>query len=81
VYALVTVALADLEDDTGGPLPVSRCQPLQHGTVEAASLALNGRAGRRLGCVALDRTLEVFDMDPVDEEEEEEEAGGSIEED
>jgi hypothetical protein len=51
---------------------------------EIASIALNGRKGRRVGCVLMEdgREVEVLDMEEGedDEEEEEEEMSGIVEE-
>ncbi|OXG13990.1 hypothetical protein C366_04983 [Cryptococcus neoformans Tu401-1] len=56
-------------------IPISRCRPLATRHPQAVSIALNGRKGRRLGCILVesedDREVEVLDLDADEDEEEE----------
>ncbi|RXK35659.1 hypothetical protein M231_07089 [Tremella mesenterica] len=59
-------------------IPLARCRPLDMTAVaeeERPALALNGRQGRRVGCVSMGdgRIVQVFDMDEDEGEDEEEE--------
>lgn len=61
------------------PLPLARCRYLKTVThieeSENMNIALNGRKGRRVGCISMGdgREVEVLDMDEDEDEEEEEE--------
>ena len=60
-------------------LPLTRCRPLKETStgLQSAGIALNGRKGRRVGCVSLGdgRTVEVLDMEENEDDEDEEEEG------
>ena len=45
------------------------------------SLAMNGRLGRRVGCVSLGSDIIVYDMDENEDDEEEEDEDGEEDED
>ncbi|KIR81389.1 hypothetical protein I306_01624 [Cryptococcus gattii EJB2] len=57
------------------PIPIARCRPLTTRHPQTVSIALNGRKGRRLGCILIeaedDRQVEVLDLDADEDEEEE----------
>ena len=56
-------------------LPLTRCRPLKETStdLQSAGIALNGRKGRRVGCVSLGdgKTVEVLDMEENEDDEDE----------
>ncbi|KAK4687139.1 hypothetical protein P7C73_g2981, partial [Tremellales sp. Uapishka_1] len=64
-------------------LPIARCRPLKAAASdqdpsEKISLALNGRKGRRVGCISMGegREVEVLDMDQDEDADDDDEDGG-----
>lgn len=64
---LTTIDYTSIETD--GPLSFRRSRLLAP-AAPLAQLAVNGRVGRRVGCVLVGDVLEVFDMEADDDDEE-----------
>lgn len=75
-YRLATVSLEDFEHITGPRIPWRRAHQLGGATQAPRACAVNGRTGRRVGCVlgADGRTLEVLDMELADDDEDDADA-------
>ncbi|TYJ53254.1 hypothetical protein B9479_006122 [Cryptococcus floricola] len=84
------VQIGQREMGTLPPLPIARSRPIESrvplvtldptATYPPISIALNGRAGRRLGCLLVDaeegKAVEVLDLDADEDEEDEEDGEG-----